>query len=75
MVVLMSSINTPEDAAKVSYQLVRAGFIAKGTTLTCWCRENRLHIQNVRSAFLGDWNGPKAKELRVRVSKAAGVSS
>lgn len=29
----MSANNTPEDAAKASYQKVRAGFIMKGTTL------------------------------------------
>ena len=66
--------NTPEDAAKASYQKVRAGFIVKGTTLNEWCKANGVHIQNVRSAFLGEWNGAKAAELRKRALEASGVA-
>jgi hypothetical protein len=70
----MSPSNTPEEAAKPSYQEVRAGFILQGITLGEWCRCNGIHIQNVRAAFLGGWNGTKAEELRQRVAKAAGVA-
>jgi hypothetical protein len=62
-----------EAEGKVRYQKVRAGFILQGSTLNQWCRENGVHIQNVRDIFLGRWQGPKATELRHRVSSAAGV--
>lgn len=69
----MSVINTPEDAAKATYQKVRAGFIVQGTTLNEWCRENGTHIQNVRAVFFGSWKGPKATHLKSRVMLAAGM--
>ena len=70
----MSVNNTPGDATIASYQKVRAGFIMNGTTLNEWCKTNGVHIQNVRSAFLGEWNGTKAAELRKRVTEASGAA-
>lgn len=70
----MSADNTPDDAAKASYQKVRAGFIVQGTTLNVWCIENGTRIQNVRDAFFGRWRGPGADDLRRRVLAAARVA-
>lgn len=52
---------------------VRAGFIARQTTMADWCRANGVAHQNVRLALLGGWRGPKAKELIKKISQAAGV--
>lgn len=55
------------------YQQVRGGFIARGTTLTAWCREHGHSPTNARSALVGAWNGPKGKELRHRLAEDSGV--
>lgn len=46
---------------------VRAGFIVKGETLAAWCRSAGYHHQNVRMALLGQWEGPRAREVRAEV--------
>lgn len=69
----MSVTNMKEPEGKARYQRVRAGFIIQGSTLNQWCSENGTNIQNVRDAFLGRWQGPKANELRQRVTQAAGI--
>ena len=66
----MSFPNMTETECKARYRQVRAGFIANGTTLTEWCRANGTHIQNVRDAFFGRWNGPGAKKMVVRDARA-----
>ena len=67
----MSGINTRSEAGQARYQRVRAAFIAKGSTLTEWCRANGLHIQNVRDAYFGRWKGPGANAWIARVEQAA----
>jgi hypothetical protein len=52
---------------------VRSGFVAQGTTLTTWCRENDVHITAARQVLLGVWNGPKGRELRRLICAASGV--
>ncbi len=69
----MSLTNMTEGERKARYQLVRANFIAKGTTLTNWCQQNGTYIQNIRAAYFGEWSGPKAKELISRVEQPAGI--
>ena len=69
----LPNMNTKE--GKERYQLVRAGLIVQGTTLTHWCRENGTCIQNVRDAFFGRWQGPKATDLTRRVLQAAGAKT
>lgn len=54
---------------------VRAGFITRQTTMTAWCRENGIAVQNVRMALLGGWRGPKARKLVARIKKAAGLAT
>lgn len=55
------------------YQKVRGGFIARGTTLAAWCRENGHNPTNARSALVGAWNGPKGRKLRRRLAEDSGV--
>lgn len=69
----MSLANTQKDADQALYLKVRVGFISQGTTLNAWCKENSLHIQNVRAAFLRQWIGPSANALIERVMKASDV--
>ena len=72
---IMSISNTQDDARKAHYQRIRGGFVTQGISLNAWCRLNGTHIQNVRDAFLGRWNGPQAVALVDKVAKAAGVKS
>lgn len=51
---------------------VRAAFIVQGTTMKAWCRENGVHLSNVRNCLTGSWNGPRGKAMRQRVLKASG---
>lgn len=55
------------------HQEIRAGFVRQGTTLTAWCKKNDLRLSNVRDAIMGGWDGPKGREIRAKVAKAAGV--
>lgn len=71
----MSVSNITDVERKARYQKVRASFVEQGTTLTGWCRENGHHIQNVRDAFFGRWNGPAAQALILNVEAAAGLSA
>jgi hypothetical protein len=52
---------------------VRAGFIQKGTTLTAWCKANRINTSNARVALIGAWDGPKGAKLRAKIVKASGI--
>jgi hypothetical protein len=52
---------------------VRANFVLQGTTLGRWCRENGIPRQNARDTLLGGWDGPKGRELRAKILKAAGL--
>ncbi|MGO2233491.1 MAG: hypothetical protein ACTH5B_05410 [Marinomonas sp.] len=56
------------------FNRVKGEFIASGTTITKWCRENSVTVANVRSAMLGSWNGPKASELKKKILDAAGLT-
>lgn len=69
----MLNDNTRSEQGKARYVSARAAFVAKGTTLNAWCKENGTHIQNVREAFFGSWTGNAASTLVARVMSAAGV--
>lgn len=56
------------------YRKVMGGFVTQGTTLTAWCRKEGLHQSNSRTCLTGSWDGPRARELRARLCKAAGVT-
>ncbi len=53
--------------------LIRSGFVAQGTTLAEWCRNNGFHRPNVMKALLGQWTGPKAARTVDVVSAAANL--
>lgn len=53
---------------------VRAGFVLLGLSLGKWCHDNGVHRQNAHACLLGKWNGPKARDLRARIVREAGVS-
>ena len=56
------------------HRLVKAGFVAQGTTLEAHCRDvERYHPSNGYRALLGEWDGPKARRLRRRLAHAAGL--
>ncbi|ASK91068.1 hypothetical protein KWH04_01065 [Xanthomonas campestris pv. trichodesmae] len=52
---------------------VRAAFIAQGTTLKGWCRDNDIRFSNARECLIGSRNGPKSQALRARIIKASGM--
>lgn len=72
---IVSTINTQDEAGKARYLKVRTGFVAQGLTLNAWCNQNGTHIQNVRDAFFGRWKGPQASALVEKVAAAAGVKA
>ncbi len=53
---------------------VRAAMVAQGTSLTRWCKEHGIHRQNAAAALRGKWRGPKAREMRLLLLRAAGVN-
>ncbi|KAB2927397.1 MAG: hypothetical protein F9K25_14305 [Candidatus Contendobacter sp.] len=56
------------------YLKVRAGFIAQGISFNRWCRQNGVLRENARKAMLGQWAGPKGREVRQRLLREAGVA-
>lgn len=50
---------------------VRAGFVRQGTSLTAFCRRHAMDPANVRKALQGDWDGPKGRQVRKLVIRAA----
>ncbi len=63
------------DLGDVRHKLnsVRAGFVAQGTSLHAWCRENGIDTPTARRAINGQSKGPKAAALAERLLLAAGV--
>ncbi len=53
------------------YRMVRAGFVAKGTTLNAWCIANGVNRQTARRALSGERNGKNSRQLRERLVDAA----
>lgn len=45
------------------YRSVKGRFVICGSTLNSWSTANGGPIQNVKSAFMGKWKGPKATVL------------
>jgi hypothetical protein len=52
---------------------IRAAFVAKGTSLYGWCRQNNISRQLADAALKGLRKGPKARELAKKIADAAGV--
>lgn len=68
----MKELHAP---SKNLMQQVRAGFITQGTTFTDWCRRHQIRHTSARQAIYGSWDGPKAKTLRARIVRAAGIGA
>lgn len=58
---------------KQLYANVRAGFVARHTSLNEWCKERGIHRQNARDALLGIWKGDAGLALRDKLIEASGV--
>lgn len=52
---------------------IRTGFVGRGTSFSKWCAENGIKRQNARAAILGEWTGPKAREVVQVLVVASGV--
>lgn len=50
---------------------IRAGFVRQGKTFSAWCSEQGINVANARQAVIGSWNGPKARRLRARITRAS----
>lgn len=55
--------------------VVRAGFVAQGTSLHEWWRINGLDTSNVRKALAGQWVGPKASAIILAIDTASKVKA
>lgn len=69
----MSNLNVAQSDSE-RYRLVRAGFIARGSSFNAWCKANGVKRQNAAAALLGKAGGPKARALVARLLKEAGVT-
>lgn len=58
-----------------SLSLVRAGFIADGTTFAQWSRSQGIDPSYARKTVLGILSGPAALKLRPTIFQAAGVTN
>ena len=65
--------STPTIGAPDLHRNVRAGFIARGTSLHAWCRENQICRPSADKALKGVWTGPGARKLIARLVTAAGA--
>lgn len=55
------------------YTAVRAAFVAKGTTLNAWCTSQGINRQTAARSLKGERNGSRSRELRARLTAAAGI--
>lgn len=69
----MPKATIPDDPGTI-YRLVRAGFIAGGTSFNAWCKAAGVKRQNAAAALLGKAGGPKARALVARMLQEAGVT-
>lgn len=49
------------------YNVVRASFVARGSSLNAWCRTNNVNRQTVEKALKGDRLGVRSQELCRRI--------
>lgn len=70
----MSNVNIDEDIL-LRHRLVRAGFIAQGTSFQAWCTREGVTRQNAHKALMHQWKGQKASELVARILEAAKVAT
>lgn len=51
-----------------TYRNARAELLRIGETVSSWARQHGYQHQNVRSALLGRWRGPKASAIVKEIS-------
>ncbi len=56
------------------YARVRAGFVAKGSSLNQWCKANGVEHRSARMVLIGAWNGNKSRVLRAEIIKNVEIS-
>lgn len=54
-------------------KVVRANLVLRGLSFSGYCREVGLTRQNARSALLGNWTGPKAKQTVRQIVDDLGI--
>lgn len=54
-----------------TYNEIKAAFVAKGDTLTAWCRRNGITLIYAIHCLKGICPGPKGRALAERVRRAA----
>jgi hypothetical protein len=52
------------------YQVVRAGFVARGTSFSRWCVQNGILRQYAVRVLRGETRGPAATSLKLRILEA-----
>jgi hypothetical protein len=62
------------EPSKGLYLKVRTGFVAQGSALGTWCRENNVNLSNARSCLIGSWDGPRGRKLREEIIVASGIA-
>lgn len=70
----MTEVNIAEDVRQ-RHRLVRAGFIAQGTSFQACCMQEGVTRQNADKALMNQWQGPKASALVARILAAAKVAA
>ena len=70
----MSDVNIAEEL-RHRHRLVRAGFIAQGSSFQAWCVREGVTRQNAGKALMNQWKGPKASALVARILEAAKVAA
>ncbi len=60
---------------KQTWDTIRAHFIANGSSVTSWCRENKVEPSNLKSALKGSWTGPRATKLVEKVKEEVGLAA
>lgn len=66
----MESVSLNADQGQ-TVAMVRAGFVAQGSSLHAWCRQSGIDYHNARKALDGRWRGPKAGALVRKIVAAA----
>ena len=68
----MTEESLPENL-KQRHRLVRAGFMAQGTSFQAWSIQESVTRQNADKALMNPWQGPKVSALVARIPEAAKV--
>ena len=63
------------DNLLLRHRLVRAAFVAKGTSFKAWCEKEGVKRQNADTALMDQWKGPKASAIVARILEAAGIAA